>query len=126
MMKKGVRVRMKEGMRATSQAVRLVRFPLFCLVGAVSAGLAFSETGRPVPTHLSGAESYAASDRGTISMEGGEKPENAVLSSVVRVSKSNQDREIYQLTPTPNLSIGVEIIGGLALFFWIQRFRNSV
>lgn len=125
MLIKGIRVRMKEGMRTTSQAVRLVRFPLFCLVGALSAGLALSEAGQPVPTNLSGAESYAASDRGAISMEGGEKPGNDVLSSVVRVSKSNRESQVYQLTPTPNPSIGVEIIGGLALFFWVQRFRNS-
>jgi hypothetical protein len=119
---KGIQVRMKKGMRATSQAVSLVRFPLICLAGALSAGLAFSAAG---PTKLSAAESYAASDRGAISTERGDKPGNDVLPPAVRVSTSNQDKEVYQLTPTPNPSIGVEIIGGLALFFWIQRFRNS-
>ena len=122
MMIKGIRVRMMEGMRTASQVVRLVRFPLFCFVGALSAGLAFSETRQPVLTNLSTSASYAASDRGAVSREG-EKPGNDGL-SVVQVSKSNQEREAYQLTPIPNPSIGVEIIGGLALFFWIQRFRN--
>jgi hypothetical protein len=122
MMIKGIRVRIKEGMGTTSKAVRLVRFPLFCLAGALFAGLAFYEAGS---TNLSAAESYATSERGAISTERGDKPGKDVLPPVVRVSNSSQDREVYQLTPTPNPSIGVEIIGGLALFFWIQRFRNS-
>jgi hypothetical protein len=125
MMIKGIRIRMKEGMRTTLPVVRLVRFPLFCLVVVLSTRLAFSEAAQPVPTNLNAALNYAASDRGAGSMGTPERRGNNGLSSVVQTSKNNRDRQVYELTPIPNPSIGVEIIGGLALFFWVQRFRNS-
>jgi hypothetical protein len=113
------------GTRAVSRAVRLVRFPLFCLVGLLSVKLAFSAAAHWVPTNFEAATNYAASDRGTISVIATEKPENDELSSETQSLKNKGDRQVSELTPIPNPSIGVEIVGGLALFLWVQRFRNS-
>ena len=133
-MMEGNRVGYKEGLlvgscrlgtRAISQAVRLVRFPLFCLVGLLSVRLAFSAAAQWVPTKLDAAASYAASDRGTISVVATGKPENHELSSETQTLKKKGDRQVSELAPIPNPSIGVEIVGGLALFLWVQRFRNS-
>jgi len=120
---KGIRFGNKKGVRTTFHAVRLVQLYLFCLVGVLSAGPALSAAVQPVANkNLSDQESYTASDR-ALSTGASDKPEE--LASVVETSKADRSGEVYQLTPIPNPSIGVAIIGGLALFFWIQRFRNS-
>jgi len=122
-MMEGIRIALNEGVRSISRAVRLVRLPLFCFIGLLSVRLAFSAA-QWIPTNLAAPAGSAASDHGATAVVVAEKTGNDELSSEIQ-SLKNKGRQISELKPIPNPSIGVEIIGGLALFLWVQRFRNS-
>jgi hypothetical protein len=121
---KGIRFwKKKGGTRTTLHAVRLVQLCLFCLAGVLSGEHALSATMQPLAKNTNDQESYPATGR-ALSMEVAEKPGTSALIPVVETSKTARSGEGYQVTPIPNPSVGMEIIGGLALFFWIQRLRN--
>jgi hypothetical protein len=127
-MTEGIRFGLKEGRylsqgrHGTSvdfQAACVSRLLLFCIAGLVSVGIAISASAQLVSTNVDAAVSYMVSSRGTMSVLATKNPENDQFSRETQTLENKIDGE-----PMPNLSIGVEIVGGLALFLWIQRFRN--
>jgi hypothetical protein len=127
-MTEGIRFGLKEGRLVESgrhgtsvdfQAACVSRLPLFCIAGLVSVGIAISASAQLVSTTVDAAVSYVVSSRGTMSVLATKNPENDQFSRETQTLKNKIEGK-----PTPNLSIGVEIVGGLALFLWIQRFRN--
>jgi hypothetical protein len=130
---KRIRVGLKEellvgsgriGRPAVSQSICLSRFHPFCIVGLVSVGLAFSAAARFVSTNTDAAVSYAASGRGTMSVLATEARENNQSPPETLTNKS--DRKLSERNAAPNPNVGVELVCGLALFLWVQRFRNSL
>ena len=130
----GIRVGFKKGLlvgsdrlgtAAVSPSVCLSRFPLFCIVGLVSVRLAFSAAAQLVSTNLDDAVSYSVSGRDTMSVLAAKTPENDQLPWETQTLTNKTERQVSELKPTPNPSIWMEIVGGFALFLWVQRFRNS-
>lgn len=135
---KGLLVRSgRHGRWAIFQTVRLVRLPFFCVVGIVCVGLAFFVAAELVPTNLSAAVTYVVSGSGATSPVAAKTPENDQLRSGTQtlanttaavtlpaMDPEKMNRRISELKPNPTSSIGVGIVGGLALFLWVWRFRN--
>ena len=113
----------KHGLSAAFQAVGWGRWPLFCSVHLVVIGLTYSVTAQSVSRNVDAAV-RAVSSRDTISVLAPAKPANEQLPGKSQVLANKIDREASELKPVPNLSIGVAIVGGLALFLWVQRLRR--
>jgi len=124
-MTEGIRFGLKEGRlvesgrHGTSVDFQAARLPLFCIAGLVSVGIAISASAQLVSTTADAAVSYVVSSRDTMSVLATKNPENDQFSRETQTLENKIEGK-----PTPNLSVGVEIVGGLALFLWIQRFRN--
>jgi hypothetical protein len=114
----------RAGRGATSQALRLIRFPLFCVLVFASVRLALAATTELVPMSLNATASYTASGRGTMSAVTTKTLEKAHLPRETQTFTNKTDREISELKPTPNWRIGMEIVAGVGLFLWVQRVRN--
>jgi hypothetical protein len=114
----------KHGLSAAFQAVGWGRWPLFCSVHLVVIGLTYSVTAQSVSTNVDAAVSRAVSSRDTISVLAPANPANEQLPGKSQVLANKIDSEASELKPVPNLSIGVAIVGGLALFLWVQRLRR--
>jgi hypothetical protein len=132
-MMEGIRVGLQEelllgpgklGTLAIAQSRCLRRFHLFCVTGLVLVGLAFSSAAEFVPTNFDAAVSYAASDRDTTSVVARQAPENNQSPSE-RETLTNKPNKVSERDTTPNPGIGVELVCGLGLFLWVQRFCNS-
>jgi hypothetical protein len=113
----------KHGLSAAFQAVGEGRWPLFCSVHLVVIGLTYSVTAQSVSTNVDAAV-RAVSSRDTISVLAAAKPANEQLPGKSQVLANKIHSEASELKPVPNLSIGVAIVGGLALFLWVQRLRR--
>ena len=124
-MTEGIRFALNEiesGRHDTSaefQAVCWNRLPLFCIAGLVFVGLAHSTSAQSISLNVDAEISYAVSRGAMMSAVAAKKPEYDREPPQTQASASKTE-----LKPAPNLGIGVEIVGGLALFLWIQRFRN--
>jgi hypothetical protein len=135
MMIEGIRVGLKEelqvgprmlGTPAVFKSICLSPFHLVCIVGLVSVGLAFSAAAQFVSASFDVAVSYAASPGSTMSVVAAEAPENDQSPSETETLTNKANRKVSERDATPNPSIGVELVCGLALFLWVQRFRNSL
>jgi hypothetical protein len=133
-MMEGIRVGLQEellvepgklGTPATAQSICLSRFNLFCVTGLVLVGLAFSAAAEFVSTNFDAAVSYAASDRDTTPVVARQAPENDPSPSEGETLTNKPNRKVSERDTTPNPGIGVELVCGLALFLWVQRFCNS-
>ena len=131
MMIEGIPVGLKEellvrpgklGTPAIAQSIILCRFYLFCVTGLVLVGLAFSSAAELVSTNFDAPVSYAASDRDTTSVIATEYDQGPSEGERL-TNKTN--RKVTESDTTANPGIGVELVCGLALFLWVQRFRNS-
>jgi hypothetical protein len=134
MMIEGIRVGLKEellvgpgklGTPAIAQPICLSRFHLFCITGLVFAGLALSSAAEFVSTNFDAAVSYPASDRDTTSVVARQAPENDPSPSEGETLTNKPNRKVSERDTKANPGIGVELVCGLALFLWVQRFRNS-
>jgi hypothetical protein len=134
MMIEGIPVGLKEellvgpgklGTPAIAQSIRLCRFHLFCVTGLVLVGLAFSSAAELVSTNFDAAVSYAASDRDTTSVIATHATEYDQGPSEGERLTNTPNRKVSERDTTANPGIGVELVCGLALFLWVQRFRNS-
>jgi hypothetical protein len=101
------------------------RFHLLHQVGLVLAGLAFSAQAHSVPTNVDAAHSDAASGRGTLFVVATEAPGNDQLPLGTKTLTNESNAKASEQTAAFP-SIGVALICGLALFVWVQRFRNSL
>jgi hypothetical protein len=119
---------------AISQGVLLARAFLFRFVELLYVMLAFYAAAELVPTNLSAAVSNVVTDRGIISVVATKTPENDRLPSQTQTLTNMTSAEMVramepekthgQVSDLLNPSTGVQIVGGLALFLWVQRFRN--
>jgi hypothetical protein len=134
MMIEGIPVGLKEellvgpgklGTPAIAQSIILCRFYLFCVTGLVLVGLAFSSAAELVSTNFDAPVSYAASDRETTSVIATQAPEYDQGPSEGERLTNKPNRKVTESDTTANPGIGVELVCGLALFLWVQRFRNS-
>jgi hypothetical protein len=112
----------KLGTPAIAQSICLGRFQLFCVTGLVFVGLTFSSAAELVSTNFDAAVSYWASDRDTTSVVATHAPEFNQGPSEGETLTNKPNRKVSERDTTP---IGVELVGGLALFLWVQRFRSS-
>jgi hypothetical protein len=132
---------MNEGMRIGLQAELLVRsgrlgrpavarskclsqFRRFHLVGLVSAGLAFSTQAQSAVTNFGAAVSGGTSERASMPVIATEAPENDQSLSLTKTLTNEPNTKHAERNAASNPSIGVELVCGLVLFFWVQRFRN--
>ena len=127
------------GRRAIFQTVRLVRPPLFCVIGIVCFRLAFSAAAELAPTNLGTAVTNPVLGGGTTTgiatkpQVNDQSPlETQTLANTTNTAATftqmepeKMNRQISELNPSPTPSIGMEIVGGVALFIWVWRFRNS-
>jgi hypothetical protein len=133
-MMEGIQVGLKEelivgpgklGTPASAQFICLSRFHLFCVTGLVWVGLASSLAAEFVSINFEAAVSYAASDRDTTSVVARQVSENDQSPSDGETLTNKPDGKVSERDPTANPGLGVELVCGLALFLWVQRFRNS-
>ena len=130
-MSKGIQVGLQEEVvvrpgRLSPAAVyqskcRRNRFHLFQMVGLVLTGLAFS-----AQAQLGLMNGDAASGRGTMSMVAVEAPANDQLSSETKTITNESNANASERNAASYPGIGVALVCGLALFVWVQRFRNSL
>jgi hypothetical protein len=104
----------------------LSRVYLCCFLGLVSFGLAFSAAAQFASTSFGVAASYGASTRDNMSVIAAEAPGNDQSLSETQTLANKPEKKVSEPNAMPNLSIGVELICGFALFLWVQRFRNSL
>jgi len=116
----------KLGTPAVSQSIGLRPFHLFCLLGLVSVGLAYSAEGQFVSTSFDAAASYGALTRDTVSLVAAEAPGNDQSSPETQILANKPNGKVSERDAAPNPGIGVELICGFGLFLWVQRFRNSL
>jgi hypothetical protein len=114
----------KLGTPAIAELIWWCRFHLFCVTGLVLVGLASSAAAELVSTNFE-AVSYAAADRDTTSMIVTHPPEYDPGPSEGQTLTNKVNRKVTERETTANPGIGVELVCGLALFLWVQRFRNS-
>jgi hypothetical protein len=129
-MSKGIQVGLQEEVvrpgRLSPAAVyqsrcRRSRFHLLHMVSLALTGLAFSAQTQFGSMNVDAAVSDAASGRGTTSVVAAEAPENDQLSSERKTITNASERNAASYP-----GIGVALVCGLALFVWVQRFRNSL
>jgi hypothetical protein len=101
---------------------RRSRFHLFHLVGLALTGLAFSAQAQLGSMNVSDA----ASGRGTMSVVAAEAPANDQLSSETKTITNESNANASERNAASYPGIGVALVCGLALFVWVQRFRNSL
>jgi hypothetical protein len=97
------------------------RFHLFQMVGLALTGLAFS-----AQAQLGSMNGDAASGRGTMSVVAAEAPANDQLSSDTKTITNESNANASERNAASYPGIGVALVCGLALFVWVQRFRNSL
>jgi hypothetical protein len=105
---------------------RRSRFHLFHMVGLVLAGLAFSVQAQFAAMNVVAAVSDAVSGGSTLSVVATEAPENDQLSSETKTLSTASNASASERNAGSFPSIGVALVCGLALFVWVQRFRNSL
>lgn len=105
---------------------RRSRFHLFHMVGLGLTGLAFSAQAQLGSMKIDAAVSDAASGRGTMSVVAAEAPENNQLSSETKTITNGSNANAPERNAASYPGIGVALVCGLALFVWVQRFRNSL
>jgi hypothetical protein len=101
------------------------RVHLFCVIGLVLAGLAFSSAPELASTNFDAAVTYAAADRETTSVVTRQVSDSDQSFSEGETLANKPTRKVSAGDSTENPGIGVELVCGLALFLWVQRFRNS-
>jgi hypothetical protein len=130
----GIRTGLKEeilaragrlGKSAVSQSILISRFHLFHFVGLVLVGLAFSASAQLVATKVDVAV-YAASGGGPLSAVATGVAENDRLPSEMKTLSNEPNTKVPERNAESYPSIGVALVCGLALFLWVQRFRNSL
>jgi hypothetical protein len=102
------------------------RFQLFYIVGLALTGLAFSAQAQLGSMNVDAGVSDAASGRGTMSVVAAEAPENDQLSSETKTITNESNANASERNAASYPGIGVALVCGLALFVWVQRFRNSL
>jgi hypothetical protein len=105
---------------------RRSRLHLFHMVGLALTGLAFSAQAQLGSMNVDAAVSDAASGRGTMSVVAAEAPENDQLSSETKTITNESNANASERNAASYPGIGVALVCGLALFVWVQRFRNSL
>jgi hypothetical protein len=123
-MRKGGEVN-SSALRATCEAIGLIQFSLFWLMGLISLSVMISVSAQGAPTKLDNVTSYADSNGGNVSVfvaARGKDDGSAAQTEIVNIESNGQ---VDQVQAFPNPNIGVEILGGLALLVWVQRLRNS-
>ena len=98
------------------------RFHLFHMVGLALTGLAFSAQAQLGSMNVGAAVSDSASGRVTMHVVAAEAPESDQLSSETKTITNESNANASER----NAAIGVALVCGLALFVWVQRFRNSL
>jgi hypothetical protein len=131
-MSKGIKIGLQEEVvvrpgRLSPAAVyqsrcRRSRFHLFHLVGLAVTGLAFSAQAQLGSMNVADA----ASGRGTMSVVAAEAPANDQLSSETKTITNETNANASERNAASYPGIGVALVCGLALFVWVQRFRNSL
>jgi hypothetical protein len=120
-----------------AKTVPLAQWPVWCIAGFVSVMLEFPAAAKMIPRDLGIAVSVAVSTPGIVSLIATKVVENEQWASERKpwtntlgaerlgaMDPEKRDGQISELNPEREESTWVAIIGGLALFFWIQRFRN--
>jgi hypothetical protein len=136
-MSKGIQVGLQEGVivrpgRLSPAAVyrskcHRSRFHLFYLVGLALTGLAFSAQAQLGSMNVGAAvSSDAAFGRGTMVVVAAEAPANDQLSSETKTISNESNANATERNAASYPGIGVALVCGLALFVWVQRFRNSL
>jgi hypothetical protein len=135
-MSKGIQIGLQEEVevrpgRLSPSAVyqsrfRRSRFHLFYIVGLALTVLAFSAQAQIVSMNFDAAVSDADSGRGTMSVVAAEAPENDQFSSETKTISNESNANTSERNATSYPGIGVALVCGLALFVWVQRFRNSL
>jgi hypothetical protein len=135
-MSKGIQVGLQEGVivrpgRLSPAAVyrstyRRNRFHLFHLVGLALTGLAFSAQAQLGSLNVGAPVTDAASGRGTMSVVAAEAPANDQLTSETKTISNESNANASERNAASYPGIGVALVCGLALFVWVQRFRNSL
>jgi hypothetical protein len=135
-MSKGIQIGLQEGVvvrpgRLSPAAVyqsgcRRNRFHLFQMVGLALTGLAFSAQAQLGSMNGDAAVSDAASGRGTMFVVAVEAPANDQLSSETKTITNESNANASERNAASYPGIGVALVCGLALFVWVQRFRNSL
>jgi hypothetical protein len=105
---------------------RRSRFHLFHLVGLAVTGLAFSAQAHLGSMHVGAAISDASIGPGTMSVVAAEAPANDQLSSETKTITNESNANASERKAASYPGIGVALVCGLALFVWVQRFRNSL
>jgi hypothetical protein len=96
------------------------------MVGLALTGLAFSAQAQLGSMNVGAAVSDAASGRGTMSVVAAEAPANDQLSSETKTITNESNANASERNAASYPGIGVALVCGLALFVWVQRFRNSL
>jgi hypothetical protein len=123
--------------RTISKAVSLVQWPVWCVAAFVYVMLECPATAKRIPTDLGIVVSAAVSTPGMVWMTATKIVENEQWPSERKLSTKTigaerlaamglekTESQISELDPKQEEGTWVPVIGGLALFFWIQRFRN--
>jgi hypothetical protein len=111
--------------KSVSQFLLISRFHLFHFVGLALAGLAFAAPAQCTATNVDVAV-YGASEGCPMSVIATEVAENDRPPFEIKTLSSEKNTKVPERNAESYPSIGVALVCGLALFLWVQRFRNSL
>ena len=130
-------LRLKEAGRGVIfQNVLLVRFRLFCIIGAIGLVETFSANADFGPVALglgndvlSGSVAASPAAMNELGSDGllsvTETFADSATTDIPQPIKSEKlGKRIAELQPPTEARIGMQILGGLALLLWVQRLRS--